>query len=403
MARDYKLEAKRRVEDRAVDLLEVSHLIHAHPELGFAEHRAAAWLCECLRAAGLRVENGVADLPTAFVARAGSGSFHVAFCAEYDCLPEIGHACGHNIIGAAAAGAGIALAELADDLDLTVSVIGTPAEEVGNAGGKILLLERGVFDGVDAAMMVHPGPVDVAELPMLACSMFDVHYRGVAAHASSFPERGVNAADALTIAQTSIGLLRQHLRAYDRVHGIVTHGGDAANVIPERTAARYIVRSKSLGHLDALAEKVRRCFEAGAVASGASLRIEGGDKPYAEMRHHPELAALYRANAQALGRHFPDLGASLQRSVASTDMGNVSLAVPSIHPVIGVQSGRVAPHQAEFARFCADPAADRAVLDGAVGLAWTAIDAAGNASLRAALSRRPDRPRAGAAPPAGGR
>jgi len=385
MSRDFKKAARDLLRGRERGLIEVSHRIHQNPELGFQEHRAAAWLVQCLRDGGLEVEAGVADLPTAFVARAGKGSFHLAFCAEYDCLPEIGHACGHNIIGTAAAGAGLALAALADELDLTVSVIGTPAEEVGDGSGKILLLERGVFDDVDAALMVHPGPVDVVALPMLACASFDVHYRGVAAHASSFPERGVNAADALTIAQTSIGLLRQHLRADERVHGIITHGGDAANVIPERAAARYIVRARSMAHLDSLLGKVRRCFEAGALASGATLRWEGGDKPCAEMRHHPQMAALYRANAEALGRTFPDLGAALERSVASTDMGNVSLVVPSIHPIIGIESGGVAPHQAEFTAYCASVAADRAVVDGATALAWTAIDIAQRPDLRAAL------------------
>jgi len=395
MSERYKTAARERLRGHERDLVDVSRQIHGHPELGFQEHRAAAWLVESLRRGGMEVETGVADLPTAFVARAGSGSFHVAFCAEYDCLPEIGHACGHNIIGTAAAGAGIALAEIADELDLTVSVIGTPAEEVGDGGGKILLLERGVFDGVDTALMVHPGPVDVAELPMLAGASMNIHYTGVAAHASSFPERGVNAADALTIAQTSIGLLRQHLHDYERVHGIITHGGDAANVIPERTSARYIARSKSLSHLQPLLGKVRRCFEAGALASGATLRIEGGEKPYAEMRYHPRLGALYRANAEALGRSFPDLGPGLARSAASTDMGNVSLVVPSIHPFIGIQSGRAAPHQVEFAAFCASEAADRAVIDGAAALAWTAIDIAAQPDLRSALQseRAPADPR----------
>jgi amidohydrolase len=385
MANELKEAARERVRRIENDVVELSRQIHAHPELGFEEHRAASWLAECLRNGGLEVETALADMPTAFVARAGSGSLHIAFCAEYDCLPEMGHACGHNIIGAAAVGAGIAVAGLADALDLTVSVIGTPAEEVGNAGGKIRLLECGIFDDVDAAMMVHPGPVDVVDLPMLACATFDVRYRGVAAHASSFPERGVNAADALTIAQTSIGLLRQHLKSYERVHGIVTHGGDAPNVVPAYTSARYIVRSKTVGHLDSLMEKVRRCFEAGALASGSEIEIVGGDRPYAEMEHHPELGRLYRSNAEALGRRFPELGSMRERSVASTDMGNVSLAVPSIHPLIGIDSLGSAPHQPEFATHCASESADRAVVDGATSLAWTAIDLATHKDLRTRL------------------
>src|SRR5712691_8077072 len=200
-------------------LVALSHRIHANPELAFEEERAARWTAEALSEAGFAVDSGICDLPTAFVARTGSGPLHLAICAEYDCLPAIGHACGHNIIAAAAVGAGIAAARVADDVGLTISVIGTPAEEVGDAGGKILLLERGAFAGIHAAMMVHPAPADVVEFPIIAASMFEVRYTGKEAHASAFPELGINAADALTIAQTAIGLLRQHIRQTDRIHG----------------------------------------------------------------------------------------------------------------------------------------------------------------------------------------
>src|SRR3989475_2436479 len=207
---DARAAVRERVAASRDRLVALSHRIHAHPELSFEEERAAAWCAEALDAAGFAVERGIADLPTAFVARAGSGPLHLALCAEYDCLPGIGHACGHNVIAAIAVGAGIAAARVADDVGLTVSVIGTPAEERG--GGKILLLERGAFAGAHAALMVHPAPVDAVEPPMLAWSHFDVHYTGKAAHASAFPEFGVNAADAVTVAQTAIRLLRQHIR-----------------------------------------------------------------------------------------------------------------------------------------------------------------------------------------------
>jgi amidohydrolase len=318
------------------------------------------------------------------LARAGSGPLHVALCAEYDCLPGIGHACGHNIIAAMAVGAGIAAAHVADEVGLTISVIGTPAEEVGDAGGKILLLERGAFAGVHAAMMAHPYPTDVMELAILAVSQFDVHYTGKAAHAAAFPERGINAADALTIAQTAIGLLRQHIRSTDRIHGIVTQGGDAPNIIPAHTAAKYMVRAKTLADLEEIRAKVMRCFEAGALATGTVLDIVGGQQPYAEMHHDAELAAVYRRNAEALGRVFPDQ-ASQQRGAASTDMGNVSLALPSIHPMIGIDSLPAVNHQPEFTAHCITEAADRAVVDGALGLAWTAIDIATNTHLRQRL------------------
>lgn len=373
---DPKLAAQERFESAREGLIELSHRIHAHPELGFEEEKSSVWLCEALTDAGFDVQKGICDLPTAFRARAGSGPLHVGICAEYDSLPGIGHACGHNIIAASAVGAALAAAKVADELGLTVSVIGTPAEEVGNAGGKILLLERGAFDGLDAAMMVHPAPFDMLCAKMIAASMFEVHCTGKESHASAFPELGINAADALTVAQTAIGLLRQHIRASDRIHGIVTHGGDAPNVVPAHTSARYIVRSETLEQLSELREKVYRCFEAGALATGAKLEIKGGDKPYAEVRHDETMAELYRRNAQALGRKFPDLGEAGRRATGSTDMGNVSLAIPSIHPMIGIGSLPAVNHQPEFTAHCVTAAADQAVVDGALAMAWTCIDLA---------------------------
>ncbi len=373
---DAKAGARERFESVRDGLIEISHRIHAHPELGFEEEKASTWLCERLSEAGFAVEKGICGLPTAFRARAGSGPVHVAICAEYDSLPGIGHACGHNIIAASALGAAIAAAQVADEVGLTVSVIGTPAEEVGNASGKVLLLERGAFAGVDAAMMVHPAPIDVCRARVIAASMFDVHCTGKASHASAFPELGINAADALTVAQTAIGLLRQHIRDTDRIHGIVTHGGDAPNVVPAHTSARYIIRSETLEQLTELRGRVYRCFEAGALATGAKLEILGGDKPYAEMRHDARLAQLYQRNAERLGRTFPDPQIWENRPTGSTDMGNVSLAMPSIHPMIGINSLPAVNHQPEFAAHCVTPEADQALIDGAIAMAWTCIDLA---------------------------
>jgi amidohydrolase len=278
-------------------------------------------------------------------------------------------------------GAGVAAARVADELGLTVSVIGTPAEEIGDDGGKIVLLDRGGFADEHAAMMVHPGPLDAEEFSTLACSTFDVHYTGKEAHAAAFPELGVNALDALTVAQTAIGLLRQHVPSGDRIHGIVTRGGDAPNVVPARTSARYIARSSTIQKLHHLRARVLRCFEAGALATGATLEVRGGDKPYAEMRQDPEIGALYRRNAEALGRSFPDLRATGGRFSGSTDMGNVSHAVPSIHPLIGLDSLPAVPHQPEFAACAATPIADQAIFDGAMAMAWTAIDLAADREL----------------------
>lgn len=383
---DAKAGARERFDVVRDKMIALSHRIHAHPEIGFEEERASTWLSETLADGGFTVETGICDLPTAFIARAGNGPLHIGICAEYDCLPGIGHACGHNIIAAMAVGAGVAAARVANDAGLTVSVIGTPAEEGG--GGKILLLERGAFAGMHAAMMVHPAPLDVVEFPIIAATHFQVHYAGKEAHASAFPEVGINAADALTIAQTAIGLLRQHIRSTDRIHGIITKGGDAPNIIPAHTAANYIVRAQTLGDLDEIRAKVFRCFEAGALATGAKLEITGGQRPYAEMRHDPDIAAVYRRNAEMLGRSFPPATSAMQRAAASTDMGNISLALPAIHPSIGIDSLPAVNHQPEFTAHCVKESADKAVLDGGLAMAWTAIDLATDMKVRSRLLGR---------------
>ena len=377
-----KAGARERLDSINDDLVALSRRLHDNPEVGYEEERASAWLAEVLDGAGFSVERGICELPTAFRATIGSGPLHVAFCAEYDALPGIGHACGHNVIAASSLGAAIAAAKVADDVGLTVTVIGTPAEEVLKTGGKILLLDRGAFDGVHAAMMVHPAPWDVAMWPIVAASFFEVRYTGKAAHAAGFPDRGINAADALTVAQTAIGLLRQHLRQSDRVHGIVTKGGDAFNVIPANTSADYAVRARTLDDLDEVYQKVMRCFEAGALATGSTLEIVGGDKPFAQMEDDAELASFYQANAEALGRSFPKPGEPSPATLISTDMGNVSLRMPAIHPALGIDSLPAVNHQPEFAEASVTPAADQALYDGALALAWTAIDLASEPSTR---------------------
>jgi amidohydrolase len=377
-----KSGAQERLDGVRDDLVGLSRRIHDNPELGYEEEKASGWLADMLDGAGFDVERGICDLPTAFKATIGSGPLHIAICAEYDALPSIGHACGHNVIAASSVGAAIAAAAVADDVGLTISVIGTPAEEVLKTGGKILLLNRGAFDGMHAAMMAHPAPWDVAMWPIVAASFFEVHYTGKASHASGFPHLGINAADAITIAQTSIGLLRQHLRHSDRVHGIVTKGGDAFNVIPASTSAEFAVRARTLDDLGDVYEKVMRCFEAGALATGATLKVVGGDKPFAHMEDDVEMAGFYQANAEALGRKFPALGDSSPATPVSTDMGNVSLVLPSIHPALGIDCLPAVNHQPEFANATITPAAEQSIYDGAISLAWTAIDMASTPRTR---------------------
>jgi amidohydrolase len=388
---DAKAAARNKLDASFSPILELSHRIHANPEVGFEEAKASAWITEMLAAADFQITRNFCDLPTAFLAKAGSGPLHVCICAEYDALPGVGHACGHNIIAATAVGAGIAASAVADAVGLTVSIIGTPAEERGDGGGKILLLERGGFDGIHAAMMVHPAPADLLMPKVIAASMFEVEYEGKEAHASSYPEHGINAADALTIAQTAIGLLRQHISPTDRIHGIITHGGDAPNIVPAHTKARYIVRGRTLAELERLRPRVYRCFEAGALATGCRMEIIGGTKAYSEMIHDRDIAALFKLNAELLGRSYPDLDMSAQKGAASTDMGNVSLVIPSIQPMIGIDSLPAVNHQKEFTDSCITKAADKAVYDGALAMAWTAIDMATDLTLRARLIAKADR------------
>ena len=380
---DPRPHAQRTVASARDQLVDLSHRIHANPETAFAEVQASRWTAELLAGAGFAVTSGVAEMPTAFVAEYGPGPLTVAICAEYDALPGIGHACGHNVIAAAAVGAGLALAPVADALGLRIRVLGTPAEESG--GGKVHLLDDGAFDGSHLAMMVHPAPWELAAMGTLAVQPFQVRYRGRSAHASMFPQRGLNAADALTVAQVAVGLLRQHIEPTDRIHGIVTDGGDAPNIVPERTAGEWYVRSATLAELGELKPRVYRCFEAGALATGCELTIDEPTPAYSEFRPDAELAARYVANAQALGRSFDDTDVDTQKMVGSTDMANISLVMPTIHPMVDVGAGDAVNHQPAFAAACATPAADRAVVDGAVAMAWTTIDAATDDALRTRL------------------
>jgi amidohydrolase len=374
---DPKQIARELLEEAHPALIGLSHWIHANPELGYQEVLASGWVQEWLTTAGFDVRTGVGGMPTALVGSYGPGPFHVAICVEYDALPAVGHACGHNVIAAAGVGAGLALASVADQLGLKVTVLGTPAEETG--GGKIGMIKAGELDGVHAAMMIHPWPRDEVDPAIIAIRSLEITYTGKEAHAAGFPYLGVNAADALVIAQTAIALLRQQLTTTDRVHGIVTKGGDAANIIPSRTQATWMVRGKDVARLDEVTAKVRRCFEAGALATGCTLEVVE-EICYADVRHDPDLARLYRANGEALGRVFSEPAMPV-----STDMGNVSYVVPTIHPMIGVEANGAVNHQADFAAACATPSADQAIFDGALAMAWTAIDAAQDPAIRERL------------------
>lgn len=369
-------------------LMALADTLHDDPELAFDEHRAAARVAGALADEGYELQRGLADLPTAFAARTGSGQLHVVICAEYDALPGVGHACGHNLIAAAAVGAGVILAPVADHLGLTVTVLGTPAEEGG--GGKVLLLEAGAFDDAHAAIMVHPWPEDRLTATCLAVDHLQITYTGHEAHASAAPERGVNAGDAMVVAQVAIGLLRQHLPSGDQIHGIVDSGGQAPNIVPKTAVGRWMLRSRTVEGLGHLRPRVERCFEAGALATGATLRIAELSPTYTHFEPDPDLLSAWRANAEALGRRYDADDAGAAPPNLSTDMANVSLAVPAIHPMIGLEAAGAVNHQPAFAAACVGPSARAAVADGALAMAFTVVDAATDTALRAKLlDRRP--------------
>jgi amidohydrolase len=368
------------VESASDTLVSLSTRIHSDPELCFEEYHSSAWAAETLADSGFSVSSGVYDLPTSFEAKSGSGPLSIVICAEYDALPGIGHACGHNLIASSSVGAGLALSSVADDLGITVTVLGTPAEEGG--GGKVFLLERGAFDHAHASMMVHPWPEDRLEATCLAVDHFSVAYHGRDAHASAAPWRGVNAGDAFTVAQVAIGLIRQHLEPGNQVHGIIEKGGDAPNIVPKLATGRYMVRALSLEDLSRLRPRIEHCFEAGALATGATLEIADLSPTYSHFEADPDLMSFWRTNAETLGRSYAADENGSPRPTISTDMANVSLALPSIHPMIGIETHGAVNHQPEFAAACLGPSAEAALFDGALGMAWTVIDAATDPSMR---------------------
>jgi amidohydrolase len=371
---ELKERALTAIDAIAGDLVAVSHEIHAHPELGYQEEFAAARLQGLLAQHGVDAEVGAYGVPTAFagdVGSAGDGAL-VAICCEYDALPGIGHGCGHNIIAAAGAGAAIALAGVVDDAGGRLRVLGTPAEEL-NGGGKVRLLDAGAFRDVDVAMMVHPESGDVERVPYLATDTVDVVFHGRAAHASSSPHKGHNALDAVVAAYNAISMLRQQTQPDEKLHGIITDGGQAENIIPARAAARWKVRARDQQRLDRLKAKVVACFDGAALQTGCTYDATwaGG---YTDLRANRALAAAYRRNGERLGRRFVDPALIPIHVAGSTDMGNVSKAVPSIHPALGAFPLGTPGHSEVLAGLAVAPDADRAAIDGAKALAMTAID-----------------------------
>jgi amidohydrolase len=387
MSEPLKAEVIAEVDNLRDTLLNVSHEIHAHPELAFQEHQAAALLTNALQHAGLAPRRGAYGLDTAIEAQfsGGKSGACVALLAEYDALPGIGHACGHNLIATAALGATLALARVRDRLSGSVRLLGTPAEEKG--GGKELMARAGAFDGVDAALMIHPSGINLTTMPCICVAEVRVEFHGKAAHASAMPHKGVNALDGLLLAYQAVSNLRQHIQATERIHGIITDGGLAPNIVPEFAAGDFYVRAADKEDLAALKPRVQACFEAGAKGAGCKVDVMWSNVDYLDLNTSWPLAERFQVNAEALGRRFFPLAKLPPGSSGSTDMGNVSYRVPSIHPMLAAAPQHVVIHNAEFATWARSEMGDAAALDGAKALAMTAIDYLNTPALQESCRR----------------
>ncbi len=371
---ELKSEVIASVDALQTDLVAVSRDVWSSPELAFEEHHAHALLTGTLAQHGFEVTRHAYGLDTAFEASWGrpdaAGPLLAVIC-EYDALPEIGHACGHNIIAAAGVGAALAATSAADALDGRLVVLGTPAEEGG--GGKVHLIDAGAFEGIDAAMMVHPADADLDSFWAIAVQQLVVRYEGRAAHAAAAPEEGLNALDAAVAGYVNVAMLRQHIASHERLHGVFIEGGDKPNVVPHRASMHWFVRSGTDESLRALLPRVEAALLAGAAATGCSADIEWLNPAYTELRPHGGLDSLFAANLARTGRTIASRDTATS-FIGSTDMGNVSHLLPSLHPMIAAAPPGTAIHTAEFARHAGSELGDAAVIDGAKAMAMTLVD-----------------------------
>jgi amidohydrolase len=365
------------IDARRDQFNELSLKIHANPELAFQEVKAVAWLTEYLKENGFSVKSGICGLKTAFRGSYGQGKPVIAILAEYDALPKLGHACGHNLIAVSAVAAGVASKLAVDQFGGNILVIGTPGEEL--YGGKVIMVNRGAFDGVDVAMMVHPGVLNTATTQFLACQTLEVEFFGRAAHAAARPEKGINALEAMLQSFAAINSLRQHIKDKARIHGIITDGGEAANIVPAHSAGNFVVRAEDDSYLDELKERVINCFTGAATASGARLEYRWGEVRYAPLRSNLTLARLFRRNLQSLGRKVHLLDPS--NSFGSSDMGNVGQLVPSIHPSVAIAPVEALVHSPQFASAAASEVGLCGLLDAGKALAMTVVDLVANPGI----------------------
>jgi amidohydrolase len=392
---EIKARACAAVDAWAERLWAASASIHAHPELGYREHHAVAQLTGLLREVGITWEAGIASTPTAFraVVQGQAARPSVAILAEYDALPEIGHGCGHNLIATASVGSALALKAVEQDLPGSAVLLGCPAEEsaVDDPGGKIRLVAAGCFDEVDAALQVHPATEDVISMRgSLAACGYEFTFAGKPAHAARVPFEGINALDGVIQTFNGVNALRQHLQPDVRIHGIITHGGASANIVPARAGCIFRVRAEEAAYLATVVEKVKRCAQAGALASGATLTIREAARMYEDLWPSAALGKVFRDNLIALGR--PMRSVPSHKGKGSTDLGNVSHVIPSAIASLRIAGEDVAGHSQGFADAAISEAGRQMMLDAAKGLATTAIDLMSDRTLLAAarteLARR---------------
>jgi amidohydrolase len=366
----------REVDAESSQLQELSLKIHDNPELGLHEFKACEWLTKYLAGRNFSIEREICEMPTAFRATYGQGIPRIGLLAEYDALPGVGHACGHNLICTIAVGAAAAAKKAVDQYGGSIVVIGTPAEE--NYGGKIVMARKGAFDDLEAAILVHPDSVDIAVVPAIACQQMNVEFFGKAAHASANPAAGINALDAMVLAFNNINALRQQIRSDARIHGIITDGGQAANIIPAHTAGEFYVRAADDAYLDELLEKVLNCFVGAALATGARLEYKPDELRYASMRSNITLAQLYADNMRVVGREVMLAEPAASTSLFSTDMGNVSQRTAAIHAMVAIAPPGISPHTAEFAAVAGADSGFKGMNDAAKAVAMTVVDLLSN-------------------------
>ena len=369
---ELKQSVCRDIDARSKDLVSISHQLHEKPETNFEEHFAHKILTDYIADSKVKVTRGAFELDTAFDVRINGGNGPtVAVLCEYDALPGIGHACGHNIIATAGLGAGLALTAVAEQCGGNLALMGTPAEEGG--GGKIEMARKGAFRNIDAAMMIHPADADLARMNAIAIQNLFVKFHGLAAHAAVSPHKGKNALDAAVLGYMNVAALRQHILPTERIHGIFTNSGEKPNIVPRETEMDWYVRSPTIETLQPLKERVAKCLEGGAMAAGCTVTFDWKKNTFADLIDNVPLLESYIRNAEQFGRHMtseflPGTGGG------STDMGNISYLVPSIHPMMQVAPSGVSLHSAAFADYTKGQEATRAIVDGAKIMAMTAID-----------------------------